>query len=93
MSLFCPPPDGRDAFAGEVHADWGAEPRIPETILLLSDDLHWGIGLNYVRCGRQGEPSVVHVEMEGSNSGGEILMELAPDFPAFLGMLKDDSWS
>jgi hypothetical protein len=81
----------RDMFEGEVHADWGEGLKIPETILLLCDDLHWGIALNYVRCGREGEPSVVHVEMECLNTGGEILAELAPDFLTFIKMLdKDD---
>ena len=76
-----------DAFQGEIHADWGRKPAIPETILLLGDELHWGIGLNYVRCGRQGQPSVVHVEMECPDPGGQILTELAPDFLTFLRML------
>jgi hypothetical protein len=79
----------RDAFAGTVHPDWAAASSIPQTILLLGDDLHWGVGLNYVRCGRQGNPSVVHVEMECARSGAEILTELAPDFMSFLGMLEE----
>jgi hypothetical protein len=80
----------RDAFQGEVHADWGIKPTIPETILLLGHEVHWGIGLNYVRCGRQGEPSAVHVEMECPDTGREILTELAPDFLTFLRMLYVD---
>ncbi len=81
----------RDTFKGEVHSDWGKEPKLPETILLLADEVHWGIGLNYLRSGRQGEPSVVHVEMECADTGAAILNELAPDFLAFLRMLYVES--
>jgi hypothetical protein len=77
----------RDTFQGEIHADWGKQPTIPETILLLGDELHWGIGLNYARCGRQGQPSVVHVEMECPDAGEKVLTELAPDLLTFLRML------
>ena len=77
----------RHTFQDTIHPDWGRKPRIPETILLLEDRVHWGIALHYVRCGRQGEPSVVHVEMEGSATGDQIFTEIAPDFLAFLRML------
>ena len=76
-----------DTFGDDIHPDWDGKPRIPQTILLLCDELHWGIGLNYVRCGRQGEPSVVHVEMEDPQGGEQILDEIAPDFTSFLRML------
>ena len=75
-----------------VHPDWGEKPRIPETILLVAPDVHWGIGLNYIRCGRQGEPSVVHVEMEMPyGEPKDVLTELAPDFMTFLRSLYKDS--
>lgn len=54
---------------------------------LIAEDLHWGVGLNYVQCGPQGEPSVVHVEMEGPEPE-EFLREIAPDFMTFLRMLE-----
>jgi hypothetical protein len=63
----------RDTFQGQNHTDWGRKPMIAETILLLGDELHWGIGLNYVRCGRQGQPSVVHVEMECPDTGSDYM--------------------
>jgi len=74
-----------------VHSDWGERPRIPEAVLLVAPEAHWGIGLNYIRCGRQGEPSVVHVEMEQPHPG-EVLKELAPDFMTFLRGLRP-RWS
>jgi len=70
-----------------VHPDWGERPRIPEAVLLVAPEVHWGIGLNYIRCGRQGEPSVVHVEMEHP-CPGEVLQECAPDFMTFLRRLR-----
>jgi hypothetical protein len=78
-----------DSFGGGIHPDWTGKPRIPEAILLLGDDLHWGIALNYVRSGRQGEPSVVHVEMEAIRNGDQILTEIAADFLGFLKMLSE----
>gem|GEM_PF-561565 len=72
---------------GKIHPAWSGQPRIPESILLIAEDLHWGVGLNYVQCGPQGEPSVVHVEMEGPEPE-EFLREIAPDFMTFLRMLE-----
>lgn len=74
---------------GKIHPAWCSMPRIPETILLIAEDLHWGIGLNYVACGPQGEPSVVHVEMEGAEPEN-FLREIAPDFMTFLRALQPD---
>lgn len=72
---------------GKIHPAWSGQPRIPESILLIAEDLHWGVGLNYVQCGPQGELSVVHVEMEGPEPE-EFLREIAADFRAFLRMLE-----
>ncbi|MFC1597361.1 SMI1/KNR4 family protein [Planctomycetota bacterium] len=69
-----------------VHPDWGEKPRLPEAVLFVAPDVHDGIALNYIKCGRQGEPSVVHVEMEDPPPR-QVLTELAPDFVAFLKML------
>lgn len=74
---------------GKIHPAWSGQPRIPESILLIAEDLHWGVGLNYVACGPQGEPSVVHVEMEGGEADN-FLLEIAPDFMTFLRMLELD---
>jgi hypothetical protein len=74
---------------GKIHPAWSGQPRIPESILLIAEDLHWGIGLNYVACGPQGEPSVVHVEME-CGEAEDFLQEIAPDFMTFLRMLEVD---
>ena len=79
-----------ESFGDGIHPDWDGKPRMPEAILLLADDVHWGIALNYVRCGRQGEPSIVSVEMESPRAGKDILDEIAPDFMSFLGMLFDE---
>ena len=72
---------------GKIHPAWSGQPRIPESILLIAEDLHWGVGLNYVQCGPQGEPSVVHVEMECAKPES-FLVEIAPDFMTFLRMLE-----
>ncbi len=80
----------RDGLPRQVHPDWGETVRISETIILVSEDGRygdWWIGLNYTWCGRQGEPSVVRVEMDPSLPSQRYLTEIAPDFLAFLRML------
>jgi len=73
-----------------VHPDWGDKPRLPEAVLFVAPEVHDGIALNYIKCGRQGEPSVVHVEMEEPLLA-EVLKEVAPDFMTFLKMLYRES--
>ncbi len=71
-------------------AEWGShsmseEWQYPEGLLWLVGDGHWGVFLDYRTCGPEGEPSVVWYDCEEPIP---TIRFIAPDFGAFLGLLR-----
>jgi len=79
---------GEDGIDGECGSNYLiAEWDYPDVGVVISSDGHTAFMLDYSKCGKDGDPRVIWVDVEGSRNG-PTSVELAPNFASFLDRLR-----
>ena len=64
-----------------------AEWDYPDVGVVISSDGHTAFMLDYRKCGKEGEPRVIWIDVETGGKGPNVVV-LAPDFASFLEKLR-----